>query len=59
MPFKTYVIILRNLILMNIFFTIKVIVFLHNFKQKAEKNRFENSDFFKSNFNKHFLHNKG
>ena len=67
-PLKTYVIRLRNLISMNIFFTIKdhfmvlkkVIFIIVKRKPKTNKLKkpFKNSDFFKSNFNEHFLHNK-
>ena len=60
-PLKTYVR-LHNLISMKFshsFFGL----FLYNCKEKAEKNRllkaFENPDFFNSNFNEHFVHNKG
>ena len=54
-PLKTCVR-LHNLISMNIFFIVV--------KRKSKTNRlqqkpFKNSEFFKSNFNKHFLHNKG
>ena len=65
MAFKTYVR-LHNLISMNIFLTIKD----HSFPLafffiivKVKPNRlqkaFKNSDLFKSNFNEHFLQNKG
>ena len=66
-PLKTYVR-LHNLISMNIFFTIKdhsfsLAFFFIIVKRKPKTNRlqkpFKNSGFFKSNFNEHFLHNKG
>ena len=66
-PLKTYVR-LHNLISMNIFFTIKdhsfsLAFFFMIVKRKQKTSRwqkpFKNSDFFKSNFNEHFLHNKG
>ena len=48
---------------MNSFFTIKGRSFFYNCKEKAEnkyiKKPFKNSDFLKSNFIEHFLHNKG
>ena len=61
-PLKAYVR-LHNLISMNIFFTIKDQFFFKIVKRKVKTNwlqkPFKNSDFFKSNFNEHFLHNKG
>ena len=66
-PLKTYVR-LHNLISMNIFFNIKdhsfsLAFFFIIVKRKPKTNRlqkpFKNSGFFKSNFNEHFLHNKG
>ena len=66
-PLKTYVR-LHNLISMNTFFAIKDHSFSLAFffiiaKRKQKTNRlqkaFKNLDFFKSNFNEHFLHNKG
>ena len=51
-PLKTYVIRLHNLISMNIIVKRKP-------KTNKLKKPFKNSDFFKPNFNKHFLHNKG
>ena len=66
-PLQTYVR-LHNLISINIFFTIKdhsfsLAFFFIIVKRKPKTNRlqkpFKNSDFFKSNFNEDFLHNKG
>ena len=52
---KTYVIRLHDLISVNIFYTIKD----HSFpKTNKLKKPCKNSDFFKSNFNKHFFHYK-
>ena len=51
-PLKAYVIRLHNLISMNIIVKTKP-------KTNKLKKLFKNSDFFKPNFNKHFLHNKG
>ena len=61
-PLKAYLR-LHNLICMNIFFTIKDQSVFIIVKRKPKTNilqkPFKNSDFFKSNFNEYFFHNKG
>ena len=61
MPFKKYVIRLRNLTSINIIFSSpqKILVFLYNCKEKAQnkqiKKPFKNLDFFKSNMKEHLF----
>ena len=59
-PLKTYVVRLRNLISMNIFFGMKDHS-LRIVKRKQKTNRLKKplKTFFNSSFNEHFLHNKG